>query len=75
VGTPSPSQPRKIARADAIQRLQAANLAIGPNTGGVFEVWLTRDGYPQNLFYAGSPDYYWEHEVADAVAAAKKAKI
>jgi len=23
--------------------------------------------YPETLFYAGSPDYFWLHEVEDAI--------
>ena len=49
-------------------RPRAADLEPGPNAGAVpFEVWLTKDGYPQTLFYARSPDYFWEHEVMDAI--------
>jgi hypothetical protein len=67
-----PQQPRKISRSEAVSLLKAADLDIGPSTGGTFEVWLTKDGYPQNLFYAGSPDYFWYHEVMDAIADAKR---
>jgi hypothetical protein len=63
-----PSQPKRIPRAEAIRLLHDANLELGPNTGNApFEVWVDRNGYPQNLFYAGSRDYFWLHEVQDAI--------
>jgi hypothetical protein len=63
------SHPKKIPRAEAISRLRAAKCGPGPNAGAgmPFEVWLTKDGYPQTLFYAGSQDYFWEHEILDAI--------
>ena len=65
-------QPKKMPRAEAHKLLRDANLELGPTTGAPFEVWVDKGGFPENLFYAGSPDYYWEHEVLDAVASAKQ---
>jgi hypothetical protein len=66
MSSPGP-QPKRIPRAEAIRLLRSAGLDIGPNAGAVgFEVWMTKEGYPQTLFHAGSVDYFWEHEVQDA---------
>lgn len=61
--------PKKIPRAEALRLLNNADIKPGPNTGSMsnLEVWLTCDGCPQVLFHAGSRDYFWLHEVLDAI--------
>jgi hypothetical protein len=62
----------KPATIEAIRRLRDAKFDLGPNTGAVpFEVWVDKKGYPQTFWHAGSPDYFWEHEIADATKKSK----